>query len=296
MRIPHLPFRETHIIGTDTPEQMVGADVSPYMQLLGNMGLNGVSDAGRDFCIVRLNPGFGQILACHQGYGQVWVNGRWARCAAGMAYLTPPEAPHAYHTVVDSRWGFSWLLWWPPRPGDRPLIDCAQPMLVHVDGRYFHSAIVGLHREAHGAADSRVLDKWVELLHAYSVRLGQAAGLKPARTLDALWDRVDSKLSYPWTLRELADLAALSEEHLRRLCQQQSGRSPMHHVAFLRMTRAAVLLESTEQKVAAVGRSVGYPNAAAFTTAFKRHHGVPPEAYRQRRRRARRRNFLIAPR
>ena len=95
-------------------------------------------------------------------------------------------------------------------------------------------------------------------------------------------------LAHPWTLAQLADSAAMSAEHLRRLCRRQTGRGPMHQVTFLRMRRAATLLESTRHKVRAIARTVGYDNPFAFSTAFKRHLGASPAAYRHQRLRARR--------
>ena len=62
----------------------------------------------------------------------------------------------------------------------------------------------------------------------------------------------------------------------------------MHQVAFLRMRRAATLLESTRQKINSIARTVGYDNAFAFSTAFKRHIGTSPADYRLRRVRERR--------
>ncbi len=104
----------------------------------------------------------------------------------------------------------------------------------------------------------------------------------------SLWERIDMNLAHPWTLGELCEAEAMSAEHLRRLCRRQTGRGPMHHVAFLRMRRAATLLESTRQKVNVIARTVGYENAFAFSTAFKRYLGASPDAYRKRRERERR--------
>ena len=91
-------------------------------------------------------------------------------------------------------------------------------------------------------------------------------------------------LSHGWTLHELADLAAMSGEHLRRLGQGQVGRSPMDHVAHLRRRRAKTLLGSTPMPVADVARSLGYPRSSSFSAAFKRHAGMSPAAYRRRHR------------
>jgi len=277
-----------HIVGSDTKERIISQKLSPLMRTL-NVGLVGVSDAGRGLSMVRHKPNYGHVVACFEGRGEVLIDGQWEVCGPGMAYLTPPEQLHAYRTIEDDRWGFAWMWWHVSPTGEPPLIDCPKPMLVRADPEYLRSAIVGLYRESIGPAQATVIDHWVELLHAYAVRLGRSAKRAAGRhrSLLPLWERVDAKLAHPWTLAELADAAAMSGEHLRRLCRQQTGRGPMHHVTFLRMRRAAALLESTRQKVGFVARSVGYKNAFAFSTAFKRHLKFSPQAYRKRRGRER---------
>ncbi len=277
------------MVGADTREKIISQKISPLMKAL-QIGLTGTSDAGRGFAMVRRGPPYGHVLVCYEGRGEVLVDGEWAVCEPGTAYLTPPGMPHAYRTIDGSRWGFAWVWWHPSPTGGPPLIDCAKPVLVRADPEYLRSAVSGLYRESIGPAQATVLDHWIELLHAYVVRLGRSArrGRSRGRSLLPLWERVDAKLAHPWTLRELADTAAMSAEHLRRLSVRQTGRGPMHQVTFLRMHRAAAMLESTHQKVESIARSVGYQNPFAFSTAFKRVMRLSPDAYRKRRSRERR--------
>ncbi|MDR1263465.1 MAG: response regulator [Oscillospiraceae bacterium] len=53
------------------------------------------------------------------------------------------------------------------------------------------------------------------------------------------------------------------------------------YLTALRMARAAKLLRETRHYAAAVGRRVGYPNAATFTKTFKKHYGITPDQYRR---------------
>lgn len=276
-----------HIVGDDTPEKVISWKVSPLMRSL-NLGLAGVSDAGTSFAMVRHNPPYGHVLACFAGEGEVWLDGAWQRCTPGLAYLTPPSGAHAYRTIEGTRWEFAWVWWHLSMTGEPPLIDVPEPVLVPADPEYLRLAILGLYRESIGPHQPTVIDHWVELVHAYVARLGRSSRNRASRSLLSLWERVDMNLAYRWSLGELADHAAMSAEHLRRLCRRQTGRGPMHQVAFLRMRRAATLLESTRQKVRAIAVSVGYDNPFAFSTAFKRLMGTSPAGYRKRRERERR--------
>jgi AraC-like DNA-binding protein len=287
MRSLHKDLRETHIVGSDTPEKIILPKISPLMHDL-RIGLAGVSDAGRNFEMVRLRPNYGHIVACFSGHGEVWVDGHWRQCRPGMVYLTPPGQPHAYHTLPGVRWGFAWVWWHPSPTGEPPLISCAKPTLVHADPEYLRTAILGLYRESIGPAQQTVLDHWVELVHIYAARLGRTTAKSDPRDLLPLWERVDSALAHAWSLTELAEAAGVSAEHLRRLCLRQTGRGPMKQVTHLRMRRAAMLLESTRQKVGSIATTVGYDNPFAFSTAFKRHTGTSPAEYRENRNRRRR--------
>jgi AraC-like DNA-binding protein len=286
MRDTQENLRETHNIGQDTPERIILPSVSPLMDVL-HLELAGLTDAGRGFSIVRLTPHVGQVLACWAGGGEVLVDGKWEECGPGTAYLTPPRQPHAYHTVRGSRWSFAWVLWHTPPSGAPPLVECPRPMLVRADPEYLRGAIRGLYRESIGPAQPTVLDRWVELIHAYAIRIGRSTARK-RRDLSWLWEQVDINLGRPWTCTMLAEKAGMSTETLRRLCLRQNGQRPMHYLTGLRMRRAAMLLESTELKVESIARSLGYSSAFAFSTAFKRHAGSSPAAYRQSRRTERR--------
>jgi len=118
----------------------------------------------------------------------------------------------------------------------------------------------------------------VELIQYYVLRFAQ-----PWHVDDRLWkvwEKVAASLGEGWTLAALAHEAHLSGEHLRRLCRRQLGRSPMHHVTYLRMRRAVELLTSTNDKVETIAATVGYQNPFVFSTTFKKWIGWWPSEHR----------------
>jgi transcriptional regulator GlxA family with amidase domain len=131
-----------------------------------------------------------------------------------------------------------------------------------------------------GVAEPVALQSLAALVDAYARRAIAA----PSR-LAPLWAVVDSDLARPWTLKELAALVYVTPEQLRRICRRELGCSPMRHVTELRIRESTSLLASEFNTVERVASLVGYENAFAFSTAFKRHVGVPPSAFRIRGRR-----------
>lgn len=85
-----------------------------------------------------------------------------------------------------------------------------------------------------------------------------------------------------WTLAEWARDAGLSRATFARRFHATVGVAPMTYLTRWRMELAAELLASTRQPIGHIGRRVGYANEAAFSAAFRRHHGIAPSEHRGR--------------
>ena len=87
----------------------------------------------------------------------------------------------------------------------------------------------------------------------------------------------------PWTVETLARHVNTSRASLAARFRSGVGEPPMTYLTRWRLTLASDLLHSHDTTVAEVARSVGYNNAYAFSTAFKRQIGATPSEYRRRR-------------
>jgi len=130
-------------------------------------------------------------------------------------------------------------------------------------------------------AQATLIQEWTDLIHAYVLRFAEPSD-QPDQ-LRMLWERVAGNLADAWTLTRLAREAGYSNEHLRRLCRRQLGRSPMHQVTYLRMRRASELLASTEQTIESISHEVGYQNPFVFSNAFTKWIGWRPSEYRRKK-------------
>lgn len=95
---------------------------------------------------------------------------------------------------------------------------------------------------------------------------------------------LEARLGEPLTVREIAGAAHTSPGHLHELFRRHLGRSPMEHVAALRLDRAMRRLADSDAPIAGIAVASGYADQSALTRAFKRRHGVTPAAYRRRQR------------
>ncbi len=263
----------------DTREWLADAPVCPALRKhrIAHVGL---MDAAEPFRVVRTDLSGTFFLACSAGEGNVLVDGRWKTIGAGTACLQPPFILNALHAVTGSRWAFCWVRYDQPR-GQRPAIDAHAPVLGRFDTAPIAAAVGGLCAEAGGAANAAAEHHWVELIHGYVQRFAH-----PWRGDDRLWrvwDAVQKDVAAAWTLDALAAIACVSPEHLRRLSRQCLGRSPMQHVTFLRMRRAAELLATSGDKVETVAHAVGYQNPFVFSNLFKKWIGRRPSEHRRER-------------
>uniref|UniRef100_A0AAU2VKM7 AraC family transcriptional regulator n=1 Tax=Streptomyces sp. NBC_00008 TaxID=2903610 RepID=A0AAU2VKM7_9ACTN len=89
--------------------------------------------------------------------------------------------------------------------------------------------------------------------------------------------------AHPWTVAALAERTGVSRAGLARRFTELVGEPPMAYLTGWRLAVAADLLRETDATVEAVARKVGYSQAFAFSTAFKRVRGVGPQDYRNGR-------------
>ncbi|MFI7639031.1 AraC family transcriptional regulator [Nonomuraea sp. NPDC049400] len=87
--------------------------------------------------------------------------------------------------------------------------------------------------------------------------------------------------SRPWTIASLATVANVSRTTLAGRFTELLGEPPLTYLTGWRMALAADLLDEPGTTVASVAHRVGYTDAFSFSSAFKRVHGLSPNAYRR---------------
>lgn len=280
--------QDYEVMGGSTRYQVVRSDETdergwvqdgPMCPLLGQHHIShcGIMAAVPPFEIIRTNQSGTFMLACVEGEGAILTDGHWKRIKAGQACLLPPFVTNAIKCIPEKPWTFAWVRYREERE-TRPIISSISPVMGPFDGAPLQAAIAGLHAEATSQNTASALHHWSELVHHYVLRFAQ-----PHTSDDRLWrvwQRVETDLARPWTLDELADIACMSGEHLRRLCRKELGRSPMQHLTYLRLQRARHLLSVTDDKVEVIARAVGFESAFTFSNTFNKWIGWRPSEFR----------------
>jgi AraC-like DNA-binding protein len=85
-----------------------------------------------------------------------------------------------------------------------------------------------------------------------------------------------------WSVATLAAEAGLSRSSFSARFTRLVGEAPLSYLTRWRMHLAAGWLHHEDATLAEMAERIGYESEAAFSKAFKRHHGVAPGAYRRR--------------
>jgi len=149
-----------------------------------------------------------------------------------------------------------------------------------------------------------VLDRLLDVLLVLAIRSDFRRSPTAPRWYRALADpRLSAALQAihgdagrDWSVPELAAISGLSRAAFARTFRDALGQTPMQYLTDWRMALARDQLRTGELGMATIARTIGYSSPYAFAAAFRRHHGEPPGAWRQREALREQQLAAVAPR
>ena len=129
-------------------------------------------------------------------------------------------------------------------------------------------------------ADVLVIQMLRRWLRSAANATGWLAALRDPQVGRAL-GRMHARPDDVWTLVKLAQVAKMSRSAFVERFTALVGEPPMRYLAGWRLEQARTQLTRTDDPIAAISARVGYTSEAAFSRAFKRHHGITPGAARR---------------
>jgi AraC-like DNA-binding protein len=276
MPLPLKYFSETHMIGHRCREHILDSEHFPVLREAPFIWI-GHSVLYSPYRMVRLNAVRSHIVVSISGRGRALIGGKMVDWLPGHALLAPIGLHHAFEIEGRGPWIIAWAFF--DDTISAPTLRARHNQLVEANGNDFYSILQMLTREAAGAGQPAMMAALVTLLDVCSRRMAGIKTVDPR--LWRLWEKVETDLSRDWNMRELARIACMSEEHLRRLCHKHYQRSPVDYLTHLRLRRASMMLRSSHEKVDLIAQHVGYASMYSFSSAFRRWSGMPPTEFRR---------------
>jgi AraC family transcriptional regulator len=107
----------------------------------------------------------------------------------------------------------------------------------------------------------------------------------PQQSMRRMQDYIDEHIAACLSIRDLASACGYSPTHFSRVFRQAFG-MPVHQFVLLRRVDAARrMLSDDKASLADIAAECGFSSQAHFSAAFKRHEGITPGSYRNRRHR-----------
>ncbi|MEH6728640.1 MAG: GlxA family transcriptional regulator [Hyphomicrobiales bacterium] len=112
-------------------------------------------------------------------------------------------------------------------------------------------------------------------------------GVQNARLLSII-EMMESNISEPLALTEIADISNLSRRQIERLFRQNLGRSPARYYSELRLDRARHLLLQSNLPIVDVAIASGFVSASHFSKCYRDQFGLSPQVERRAKERVQR--------
>jgi len=238
-----------------------------------------------------------EIHYTSSGQGDVTIDGRTREIGPDTLYVTGPGVEHAQHSdpsspIVEYCLYLNCEL--SPRGGEDPFYRFAQTHFwMGEDGGRVYPLLEKLIEEgrnprpgAREMAEALLRQIIVLLMRMYRMETGSAPVRVrvPVLTRAGLMPIIEDAFFYrhrTLTLSDLASLLNLSQRQTQRLLQDNFGKTFSQKLTDARMAAASQLLSGTDLSVTEIAERSGYSSIEHFSSAFHRHMGCSPRAYRK---------------
>lgn len=248
---------------------------------------------------------FLEIVFITAGHGMHSLNGNLSTIEAGDCFVIPIDSAHAYsqvqhlhlvnilfheqllapfHQELNALPGYHALF--TLEPAYHKLNDTLGRLRTMPTERLAIMEVIEQMRDEAAEQAPGYRLKLIALFFQLLVNLSrvyQNSTCKPSARLihiGAVISKMEQDYTQPLTIKELADVAYMSERNLTRRFREGVGMPPHEYLIRLRMRHAAQLLRGTTRPIAEISQAVGIDDGNYFSRQFKRVMGISPRNYR----------------
>ncbi len=247
--------------------------------------LSGISHFVKPYTVQRSNPGYHVLLLSVSGKGDLRTHGTSRSISQGDLLVAPSMSKYRYEATGE--WSCVWFhlaadaAWSTVFPDDVTVVKARHVEFITSLTKQY------LTERQHRSVDSHSVERALASLIIMFVdrelrQLGLSRKDHDIRMrIEGVWERVVANLAYPWTTRNLANLAEMSSSQFTRHVKLFYKATPMAVVLDFRIQRSREMLAFTDHTLEAIATNVGYETAFSFSRAFKRKVGKSPSDFRK---------------
>lgn len=262
-------------IGPNCYERFIKSTVLAEIESL-DITLAGCSNLSGKYCVGRTSPLEITLFYTLKGQGKlITAENEYSLLPNTLAILPTKQSFEV--SIAAKQWDIIWLNLANSKRWQHVNLEQAQ-VLAAQKLEPLHYAMEILYSEPDAALRQSVLP----ILNKYlnTAILGDNQNKANTR-LQHLFQDIEKRLQYDWTIDEMCKVVHYSPPHLHRLCQNQFAQSPIQKLIELRIQRAKNLLLNTRWPVQHIAGYVGYTNIFNFSKSFKKLQGQSPSEFRR---------------
>ncbi len=112
-------------------------------------------------------------------------------------------------------------------------------------------------------------------------KASSAENAKNALTIAPALDYIRINFAQDFQMDDLAAICDMSPTHFRRTFTNIMGEGPLSYLTHVRISKASVLLRTTEMPVLDISEEVGFRSVSSFNRHFAEIMGIPPLKWRK---------------
>ncbi|WP_294952891.1 arabinose operon transcriptional regulator AraC [uncultured Gilliamella sp.] len=256
-------------------------------------GLTPIEKAGKfDFFIDRPKGLNGYIInLTYAGQGTIYRNQEFFNCHPGDFVLFPPKEPHLYGRKDDENNWFHFWIYFRPRSTWKYLLTWEN----RLENTGFYRPSIKVKEELEQlfikiveVGQSTIIyseNLAMSMLEQFLIRRAQESSDMFALSIDNrvlqvcnyLIDTLDQN---KFLLDNVADKVCLSTSRIAHIFKDQMGMSIGEWRQEQRISRAKILLQTTQMNIAEIGLCCGFEDQLYFSRIFKKRIGLSPQKYR----------------
>ncbi|MDP4271229.1 MAG: AraC family transcriptional regulator [Bacteroidota bacterium] len=255
----------------------------------------------------NINSPFFRLYLVNEGNAELNISGKKYRLTPGHLYLIPPFTTHSdhcdgefslyyVHVYEDLTKNISWFdqMQFPVETSSHPLDATLIQRLLDINPgrelkRYdpdsyndsdnlYQSIAENRHQSLHAQLETDgIIRQLLARFFTTAIPLNLSQDSRIIKTLRFIRENIDQKI----TVRQLASICCLSEDHFIRLFRQELRQTPIDYINRKKIEKSQLVMVVKNQTIKDIAYTLSFENVSYFNRLFKKMVGKTPSEYRK---------------